>query len=80
MNVDAKSIAKSMKVVLTVGAAQADATPEQREQLQLRLVPYVQSNAYIKLGREEPIWAIIKDIMGRDWTPSGEWAERLAAL
>lgn len=80
MNVNARSIAKSMKIVLTVGAAQSDATPEQRDQLKLRLVPYVQSNAYVKLGREEPIWAMLKDIMGRDWTPSGEWAEHLAAL
>ncbi|AVO25166.1 hypothetical protein KHQ84_gp176 [Rhodococcus phage Finch] len=80
MNVDAKSLAKSMKIVLTVGAAQQEATPEQREQLKTRLLPYVQSDAYVKLGREEPIWAMLADIMGRDWKPSGEWAEHLAAL
>ena len=59
---------------LLVGAASADATPEQ--QLRLEEIPDL-----VKRGIEpRVIGALVFDIMGDDWSPSPEWAERLGAV
>lgn len=73
-------VAKAMKLVVTVAAAKADANDDQVKQLKTRLLPYMQSSAYIERGRTEPIWAMLKDIMGAEWAPTGEYAEQLAVL
>lgn len=58
---------------LMIGAASADATPEQ--QLRLEEIPEL-----VRRGIEpKMIGALVYDIMGDEWQPRPEWANRIGA-
>jgi hypothetical protein len=69
----------ALTVVMFVGAANSDATPEQRTQLKDAIAPLSDksipaSDAYAQVIRRTA------DVMGPEWRPSGEWAEWITAL
>lgn len=62
----------ALTVVMFVGAANADATPAQREQLKTAIEPFKDKD----LTASEAYAAVIRgtaDIMGPAWRPRGEW-------
>lgn len=64
-----------LRVLLWVGAAVSEASPGQKEAIRDQVLPLVEA------GRPLPVVrARIRDVMGRRWRPSGEWAEQLGAL
>jgi hypothetical protein len=65
-----------MLVVLFIGAANKDATPEQRERLKEEALPVLRDTPD---PREAMAAACLKtaDIMGSDWRPAGEWDEAI---
>lgn len=73
------SIAPALLVVMFVGAANADATPEQRERLRttvsfLRDRSLTASEAYVKAVKHTA------EVMGPDWRPKGEWDETITNI
>lgn len=69
---------REMAFVLTISAANADATPAQRATLRLRVKPLL--DRYRVDGNHDPILAVLRDVMGPGWQPSGEWAEAIQAF
>jgi hypothetical protein len=60
-----------------VGAANWDATPEQRAALRDQVVPLLK--AFKEDGKEEAVFTAIRHVMGAAWRPSGDWAETLSS-
>ncbi|EWT05055.1 hypothetical protein N864_07585 [Intrasporangium chromatireducens Q5-1] len=73
------ALAESLRLVLLVGAARADATPEQLDALRDR-IPEAMRGRYVSTGDETEVRAVLLDVMGRDWKPSGEWAAQIDRL
>lgn len=67
------NLVDTMALVLFIGAARAEATPEQLEQLRERVKPAMHGR-YKRTGDESEVRAIVADIMGADWEPNAEWA------
>jgi hypothetical protein len=72
------SLADGLAFTLWVGAANADATPEQRRRIQ-DSIPIALEH-YVVDGDEMPVRTIIQIVMGPDWKPTGEWADFIASL
>lgn len=78
MSVD--PIRRAMVVLMFVGAANADATPEQRARLRDEVLPPLRDesiparDAYVRAAR------VVVDVMGPEWRPAGEWDEWITAL
>lgn len=73
------AIARAMVLLTWVGAANHDATPEQRAQLRevirvLRDDSVPTAKAYEQVIRETAA------VMGPDWRPTGEWAAQIESL
>jgi len=73
-----QSFAGPLAFTLFIGAARADATPAQRQALQERLMPLLPR--YRSEGDEGPIRAAVRDVMGVDWKPTGQWREWISKL
>lgn len=57
--------------VMFIGAAKADATPEQAARLRDAVQPLIDD---LRAGGDPtPILAAVVEAMGPDWTPSEEW-------
>jgi hypothetical protein len=61
----------SMAFLLFIGAACADATPEQSAQLRERVKPLL--GTYRTDGNPRPVLETVLEVMGPDWQPTGEW-------
>jgi hypothetical protein len=70
------ALSDHLVMTLLVGAARADASPAQVEQMRARIVPVMrdQSVPYVEVR------AVLQQIMGPDWAPSGDWAAQIDAL
>jgi hypothetical protein len=66
------TLGEALALTMLVGAANWDATPEQREKLRTRLTPLLQR--YKEDGNEAHIRAALRDVMGVQWKPTGDWA------
>lgn len=73
------AMAAALRLLLLVGAARADATPEQLERLRAEL-PTALRGRYASTGDESEVRALLVKVMDPSWAPSGKWAEQLAAL
>lgn len=68
----------TLSLVLFVGAARADATPEQLEQLREHVLPLV--DAMREDGDVRPLLNTVLDVMGPNWNITGEWKQLLDRL
>jgi hypothetical protein len=66
---------EALRVLLWVGAAVSEASPEQKAAIRERVFPLLEDQRSLYAVRTR-----IRGVMGRRWRPSGEWAEQLAAL
>jgi len=66
------TLGEALTFTMFVGAAHADATPAQRERIRQRVIPLL--GRYKADGDETPVRAAIRDVMGAEWSPSGDWA------
>lgn len=74
-----QALSKALLVVMFVGAANADATPAQREQLKDAIDPLRDQT----LTASEAYKAVVygtADVMGPTWRPRGEWEAWITAL
>lgn len=72
------SLSTELAFVFMIGAANADGTPEQRAALRRRVKPLL--DQYRVDGNHDPVVAALRDVMGAEWKPSGEWAEAIGAF
>lgn len=71
---DPKQVTAYLSFNLLVGAAAADASPEQHTQLE-------QIPELIKQGEDiRKLAALVFDIMGVEWSPGPEWMQKIEAL
>jgi hypothetical protein len=70
------SIQTGFLVVLFIGAANKDATPEQRARLKTEALPILRDTPDPK---EAMASAVLKtaEVMGPEWRPAGEWDEAI---
>lgn len=76
----AAAIRRSLAVVMFVGAANADATREQRSRLRDEALPPLKDEALTPGQAYEKTIRITAAIMGPDWRPNGEWEDWILAL
>lgn len=69
---------EALRFVLFIGAAYHDATEEQQRLLRIKLPPLM--DRYKVTGREALVRIAIRDVMGQDWNPSGDWKEQIDKL
>lgn len=72
------SLVPALRFIMVLGAAQSDATPEQRRHMNDRIRPLMEQ--FREDGNPKPIIDQISATLGQDWRPSGEWAEFLKGL
>lgn len=72
------TVGDALALVFYVGAARATATPEQVGALRDALAPALE--VYQQTGDERPVRSAVASVLGEDWTPSGEWKQRIDAL
>jgi hypothetical protein len=72
-------LAESLRLVLLVGAARADAAPDQLDALRER-IPAAMRGQYVSTGDEAEVRAVLLEVMGHDWKPSGQWAAQIDRL
>lgn len=65
----------NLAFLMFVGAARADASPDQLAQLRERLPPLL--DAYKAEGNPRPTMEAVIDIMGPTWRPQGDWARQI---
>lgn len=79
-----RSVAGWLSFTLYVGAANADATPDQRDQLRERLGPLLplikSSNPGVWRPAAADILNAIGEVMGPDWRPRDEWNDQIKLL
>lgn len=74
------NLAAYMALVMVVGAANADADPTQRAMLRERVLPPLRDERLTgQEARRASVDALL-DIMGADWSPTGEYARVLESL
>lgn len=73
------SFTSSLALTLYVGAANHDATPEQRQRLRETVMPEMRQ-VYAPTGDESTVRAAVLEVMGADWAPSGDWKRQIDAL
>lgn len=76
----ADSIRRALAVVMFVGAANADATREQRNQLRDQALPPLKDSSLTPSQAYEKTVRRTAAIMGPAWRPNGEWEDWLLAL
>lgn len=72
------SFVEGIALTLFLGAARAEATPEQLDRLRELMPPALQS--YRRNGDEGPVRAAVAAVLGAGWEPSGEWAMWLRSV
>lgn len=70
---------EAIGLCVLAGAARADGDESQVEQLRDRL-PGVVRGQYVTEGDASAVRAVIREVMGEEWRPSGAWAAQLDAL
>jgi hypothetical protein len=65
---------RALTVLLYLGAALEDADPAQKRALREQVFPAVDEET------DRMVRSRIREVMGKQWRPSGEWADQLAAL
>lgn len=70
--------APALAFLHAIGAARADATIEQLEQLRDRIRPLVQPLR--ETGDTRPVLGMIRAVMGPEWEPSDEWRRAIDSL
>lgn len=73
------AVGRALVVVMFVGAANADATPEQREQLKEAITPLRDQDLTASEAYKAVVYGVA-DVMGPHWRPRGEWEEWITAL
>lgn len=76
----ADSIRRALTVVMFVGAANADATIEQRARLRDEALPPLKDDALTPGEAYRKTVTTAAAIMGPAWRPKGEWETWLLAL
>jgi hypothetical protein len=79
-NIVNKGFRSQLLVVMYIGAARADANPEQRLRLKEELLPIFrnQDAPYSQVLRDAVMKT--KEIMGESWDPTGEWDDYIQSL
>ena len=69
----------ALLVVMFVGAANKDASPEQRARLKHEALPLLRDTPD---PREAMVNVVLKtaEVMGEDWRPTGEWDEAITNI
>lgn len=78
MDAEQQSRNRALRFVFYLGAANADATPEQRSVLHERIKPMLAQ--FRQDGKVAPLVAAIRDVMGLEWQPTGQWARAISAF
>lgn len=75
-----ESVRRGLLVTMYIGAAVVDATPEQRDRLQIDVLGILQ-NPSLPAGdaMAEALWETSR-IMGKGWKPTGEWDDWILKL
>jgi hypothetical protein len=76
----AGAIKRALVVVMFVGAANQDATQEQRARLRDEALPPLKDEALTPGQAYEKTVRTTAAIMGPDWRPTGVWDEWITAL
>lgn len=76
----AGAISRALLVVMFIGAANQDATPEQRARLRGEALPPLKDETLTAAQAYEKTVRTAAAIMGPDWRPRGEWDEWITAL
>ncbi|MBK6556125.1 MAG: hypothetical protein IPG16_02565 [Comamonadaceae bacterium] len=74
-DVNDKQLAGHLAFLMFVGAARADANPEQRTRLRDEIKPML--DGFRETGNPEPTMRKVAEIMGEEWEPSGDWLEQI---
>ena len=74
-DVNDKQLAGHLAFLMFVGAARADANPEQRTRLRDEIKPML--DGFRETGNPEPTMRKVAEIMGEEWEPSGDWPEQI---
>lgn len=69
------ALASTVAMLLYVGAAREDATPDQVAELRARVLPALEDGA-----SDREVRRLVRDVMGRGWRPSPRWAEQVRSL
>jgi hypothetical protein len=69
---------QALRFVLFLGAAMHDANTEQRKQLREKVNPLLER--YRVTGHEVLVRIAVRDVMGQDWRPSGDWKKQIDLL
>lgn len=69
-----------MLVVMFIGAANADATPQQRLRLKAEALPPLRDETLTAAEAYVRAVKTTAEIMGSDWRPTGEWDETITAI
>lgn len=69
---------QAIRFVIFVGAAYHDATEDQRQKLNDKLPPLL--DIYKETGREALVRIAIRDILGQQWAPSGDYKKQIDEL
>jgi hypothetical protein len=67
-----------MALVLYVGAARADARPEQFAELRDGMHPAL--DTYRDTGDTRPLLDLVARVRGADWEPTGKWKRQIDLL
>jgi translation elongation factor EF-Tu-like GTPase len=71
-------LAKMLRFVVYVSAARADADPEQLQRLRTEVPPLL--DQLRADGQTLPVVNRVREIMGPEWQPTGDWARQIHAL
>lgn len=76
----ADGFSKGLLVVLYVGAANADATAQQRARLKAEVLPTIKDPQTPPSEAMAQAVRLTAQIMGPDWQPKGEWDDWITSL
>lgn len=82
VRIDQKALLGSMTLVMVVGAARQDATPDQVNAIRDQVLPLLsdKDGIWMKHGDSSEAMGMLQFIMGPQWKPSGEYAEYIEKL
>lgn len=71
------TFSEALAFTMYLGAANWDATPDQRVRLRAAVLPLLPQ--YKIDGDTGPVEGAVRAVMGPQWSPSGEWAAMLVS-
>lgn len=73
MSANSDAIRSAMRSVSLIAAARQDANPEQLRRLKAALAPFLRDSR--RILETDQIREKLAAVMGKDWKPTGEWAQ-----